>query len=898
VFRVTCRLLADYIDSSYHPGAMGNHKKKSITRGTIYAFAFLLVLYGLHAILATRAMQQLSNLTRTVYDHPLVVSNASLQANINIIKIHLSIKDMISSDDTATIQSKMTDIAVLEEETGRQLRLVQKNILGDKGHRIVAQALGLFDEWAPIRASVIAKMESGEKSAAARLIADKAVPLFASLEAKMLEMTNYARNKATGFLAETEDVYTHVRDLSIFLFGIWGVLSLAVALLTIRRTLQGERELAGEREKLDVTLRSIGDGVIVTDKDGRVTMLNEVGEELTGWREEEARGQSLETVFNIINEVTRVRCENPVDRVFDTGGIIGLANHTILIAKNGTERAIADSGAPIRDEDQQIIGVVLVFRDQTEERLYQDKISKSEKKYRLLSDNTLDVIWTMNLDFQFTYINRAVIFLTGHAPAEWVGSYLVDHCDETNFIKMERNIRRELSKGVRGTGIIFEAEILKKDGEPVPVEIHGRVIFDNNHHPVGFQGVSRDIIERKAAERRRDSLERQLIQAQKMESVGRLAGGVAHDFNNMLNVIMGYTELMLEKEDSNGSKRHDLLEIQGAARRSSEITKQLLAFARQQTVDPQVVDLNVTVANLLNMMRRLLGEDIELTWRPKGGELPVKIDPTQLDQIMANLCVNARDAIDGVGKIIIEAENVSLDEAYCRDHVGFVPGDYVLLAVSDDGSGMDKKTQEHIFEPFYTTKDLGSGTGLGLSTVYGIIKQNDGFINVYSEPGKGTTFKIYLPIFAGELVEARKVIGTGVPLGRGETVLLVEDEAAILKMGKRMLDRLGYRVLDTGSPQEAIDLAASYTGEINLLITDVVMPGMNGRELANKLQASYSDLKVMYMSGYTANVIARRGVLDSDVCFMQKPFSQTELANKVREALDGRSSTDITPDQN
>ncbi len=860
-------------------------KKKNITRGIIYAFTLLLLLYGLHVLLATRAVNALSDLTRTIHNHPLVVSNASLQANVNIIKMHRSMKDLVLFPDQVNVQSTLAGIEILERQTIQQLQIVQQNILGSKGQKIVSDALIMLAEWAPIRAKVIAKVENGDREGAAKISFTESAEFVAQLEAKILELTNYARSKASGFLIDTENVYNHVKTISIILFSIWGVLFIGVAFYTIRKTLESERELADEREKLDVTLRSIGDGVIATDPHGKITLLNGVAEELTGWTEAKALGQNIEKVFTIMNEVTRIPCENPVARVLETGGIIGLANHTILIARDGSECAIADSGAPIRNEEHEIVGVVLVFRDQTDERLFQDKISRNEKKYRLLSDNTLDVIWTMNLDLMFTYVNRALISFAGYTPEEWIGSQLADHCDAKYFALMEDTIRQELAKGVEGNGVLFEAEMLKKNGESIPVEIRGRVLFDQVGKAIGFQGVSRDISERKSAERRRESLEKQLIQAQKMESVGRLAGGVAHDFNNMLNVIMGYTELMLEKTKTDNSMHDDLLEIQGAARRSTEITRQLLAFARKQTIDPKVIDLNDTVENLLKMLRRLIGEDIDLAWIPDVELLPIKIDPSQIDQIMANLCVNARDALPGVGKITIETGNASFDESYCRDHVGFIPGDYVLLTVSDDGCGMDKKTQENIFEPFFTTKAIGRGTGLGLSTVYGIVKQNNGFINVYSELDKGTTIKIYLPRYAKETVSARKIVGTDMLRGGGETILLVEDEAAILKLGKRMLEGLGYCVLDASSPEKAIELAANHAGTVDLLITDVVMPGMNGRDLANYFTAIYSGLKVMFMSGYTANVIAHQGVLDDDVCFMQKPFSQTVLANTVREAL-------------
>lgn len=378
----------------------------------------------------------------------------------------------------------------------------------------------------------------------------------------------------------------------------------------------------------------------------------------------------------------------------------------------------------------------------------------------------------------------------------------------------------------------------------------------------------------------------QFQQAQKMESVGRLAGGVAHDFNNMLSVILGYTELALGKVDPSGPLHTDLNEIFNAAKRSTDITRQLLAFARKQTISPKVLDVNNTVEGMLKMLRRLIGEDIDLAWLPEAGLWPVKIDPAQVDQVLANLCVNARDAIDGVGKITIETHTVILDAAHCADHAGFVPGDYVLLAVSDNGCGMDQKTIDSIFEPFFSTKDVGQGTGLGLATVYGIVKQNNGFINVTSEPGKGTTFEIYIPRHVGEAEKIRAETVTEIPTSHGEVVLLVEDEPAIRKMGQRMLEALGYKVLAAGIPAEAMRLAGEHTNGVHLLITDVVMPGMNGRDLADQLRSLYPDVKTLFISGYTANVIAHRGVLEEGVQFIQKPFSMKELGVKVRAILD------------
>jgi signal transduction histidine kinase/ActR/RegA family two-component response regulator len=402
-----------------------------------------------------------------------------------------------------------------------------------------------------------------------------------------------------------------------------------------------------------------------------------------------------------------------------------------------------------------------------------------------------------------------------------------------------------------------------------------------------YVAVLYDITERKRAEEDQAKLEGQLQQSQKMESVGRLAGGVAHDFNNMLGVILGHVELAMAAVDSAHPIFADLCEIQKAGRRSAELTNQLLAFARKQTVAPKVLDLNQTVASMLKMLQRLIGEDIDLAWLPNTSLWSVKADPSQIDQILANLCVNARDAIADTGKVTIETGNKVFDEDYCARHAGYVPGDYVRLAVSDDGCGMDKETQLHLFEPFFTTKPVGQGTGLGLATVYGIVKQNNGFLNLYSEPGHGTTFRIYLPRHVDAAVAVEE--GQEKPATRGsETILVVEDEPAILSLTKTMLERLGYQVLAASTPVEAIRMAAEYSGQIHLLMTDVVMPEMNGRDLASKLSSTFPHLKKLYMSGYTANVIAHHGVLDEGVLFIQKPFSQNDLARWIRAALDGK----------
>ncbi len=473
------------------------------------------------------------------------------------------------------------------------------------------------------------------------------------------------------------------------------------------------------------------------------------------------------------------------------------------------------------------------------------------------------------------YVNPAFEQVTGYTRDEVIGQ-------NPRMLKSGRqppDFYRNLWETISG-GSTFKGRIInkRKDGVFFTEVATISPVRDHSGRIVNYVAVKSDIT-------RHLQLEAQFQQAQKMESVGRLAGGVAHDSNNMLSVILGYTELALEKVDPSDPLHADLNEIYKAATRSTEITRQLLAFARKQTISPKVIDVNKTVEGMLKMIHRFIGEDIDLVWLPEEGLWPVKMDPAQVDQILANLCVNARDALSDVGKITIETHMATIDAEYCVYNAGFVPGDFVMLTVSDNGCGMNKEILDNIFEPFFTTKEVGRGTGLGLATVFGIVKQNNGFINVYSEPGKGTTFRIYLPRHAGE-AEINREEDTDVILpSLGETVLLLEDEPAILKISHAILKRLGYKVLTANSAGDALRIAKTYKDTIHLLITDVVMPEMNGRDLSDQIHVLYPDIKTLFMSGYTSDVIVHRGVLEAGVNFIQKPFSIKGLAAKVREAL-------------
>ncbi len=528
-------------------------------------------------------------------------------------------------------------------------------------------------------------------------------------------------------------------------------------------------------------------------------------------------------------------------------------------------------------------GVISVM-DITEQKCAAEELRERERQLSSMISNLPGFVYRCanDHDWTMTFISGQCADLTGYSASDFLQNKIT--FNEIVRPDYREPLREKWQETLRRKDF-FEDEypIVAASGEIRWVWERGRGVFDPTGELLFLEGFIWDITDRKREEQEKEKLQAQLTQAQRMESVGRLAGGIAHDFNNMLSVILGRVDMGMMRVDPAQPLYRDLEEIRKAAERSANLTRQLLAFARKQTVSLRVLDLNETVEGMLKILRRLIGEDIELTWLPGKNLSPVKIDPGQMDQILANLCVNAKDAIKNVGRITIETGTAALDEDFCAGHSGFVPGDYVTLSVNDNGCGMNEETQNNLFEPFFTTKDIGQGTGLGLSTVYGIVKQHSGFINAESEPGKGSTFTIYLPRHEGRTEPVKKeneaaVTGT-------ETVLLVEDEPAILEMTRMMLHRLGYTVLSAGKPAEALELARKHAGQIHLLMTDVVMPEMNGRDLAQNITFIHPNIRRLFMSGYPADVIARQGVLDEGVHFIQKPFLMKDLAAKLRGAM-------------
>ena len=645
----------------------------------------------------------------------------------------------------------------------------------------------------------------------------------------------------------------------------------------VNRTLEEEID---ERRKMEKKLRdseeffreitiNSSDLLFIVNAKGTITYVSPSVERIVGYRPDELIGKNS---FDLIVPEDHIRAGKDFGKALRTKEI-SIPNSFRIRHKSGAELIMEGIGKNLLDNPS-VAGFVMNIRDVTDRKRTEESLKESEKRYRTIFESTATANIIIAEDTTILMANDNFANLCGYPKHELEGKMswtVFIHPEDLQKMKTYHKIRR-VDSGLAPSS--YEFRFLNRKGDILYLFLSIAVIPDSNDSIASLVDLTG-----------RKQLEIQLTQAQKMESVGRLAGGVAHDFNNMLSVIIGNTEMAINRIERSGPLYKSLQEIMNAGMRSADLTRQLLAFARKQTISPKVLDLNDIVTGMLKMLQRLIGENINLGWHPGHNLWKVKIDPSQVDQLLANLMVNARDAVEKAGSITIETSNTICDEAYCADQPECIPGDYVLLAVSDNGSGMEKETLANIFEPFFTTKKEGQGTGLGLATVYGIVKQNNGFINVYSEPGQGTTFRIYLPRCPDEDRETHDDQQEIEIQGGHETILIVEDEETVLRLSKNMLEMLGYNVLTADSKDQALNLFREHSHNIDLLITDVVMPNINGKELSELIVAIKPGLKCLFMSGYTADIIALQGVLDEGVKFISKPFSLKDLAAKVREVL-------------
>ncbi len=667
---------------------------------------------------------------------------------------------------------------------------------------------------------------------------------------------------------------------------------------------QTEDALLKSEQKFRAITEKISEMVFVADTNGRFTYVSGAVERLLGYTPEEVMGHAFgefileEDILKSVDAFTRTLSNQFLTHIFElrfrrkNGSIFWGEVHMQYFEEREHSRAIGilfDCNERKRIERMRTVRVHLLEMAEccSIEELLQTALDEAERLtgsstgfFHFVSDDQLffsgSVCSTQGMkEGWLTEISResASREITG-VLADAVREQRFVLCNDSS-ISSKPGIKRTLAVPIkRGSKIVALFELGNK-ASPYHAE---------DAQLTGVLGdITWDMVNKKRVEEDSEKLQEQLLQSQKMAIVGQFAGGIAHDFNNMLSVILGHTEIALKKGDFSPD---DLEAIQQAAIRSSNLTRQLLTFSRKQRVIPKVLDLNATIEGMLSMLRRLIGENITLGWIPETNHAWIKIDPSQIDQILANLCVNARDAINGNGKIMIETFTVHIDSlAGTTGNPCSRPGDYVLLAISDNGCGIEKTNLPHIFEPFFTTKEVGKGTGMGLSTVYGIIQQNKGYIDFESEPGKGTLFKIYLPLYKQHVAPQESPNPEPETVHAEATILLVEDEPAILKLCTIMLESNGYKVIEASTPTEAIQMAEQYPGTINLLLTDVIMPEMNGIDLSRKLQAAYPDLKSLFMSGYTANIISGYGGVSDGIHLIEKPFTRNALIKNVHEIL-------------
>jgi hypothetical protein len=639
-------------------------------------------------------------------------------------------------------------------------------------------------------------------------------------------------------------------------------------------------ELHAQQEFLRAIVDTSPNAIFVKDSEGRFTLVNKAVEAAYGRPAEDILGVT-EADLNGYHDEIQTFVQDDAE-VIQTLRPKFIPEEQLTNPKTGETRSFQTMKVPLKLPDSETVYILGVATDITDRKRAEEALRDSEARYRLLFESNPQPMWVYDREsLAFLAVNDAAVFHYGYSREEFLSMTIKDIRSPEDVPALLDNVSNG-NPGVKAAGTWRHR---KKDGNIVEVEVIS--------HPLDFGGrnaklvLANDITERKRAEEALRETEEQLRQSQKLEGVGQLAGGIAHDFNNLLTVIGGYSDLLLRASGLEESAREKMEEVKRAAERASTLTRQLLAFSRKQVLKPEVLDLNSLVDGLGKMLRRLIGEDVEIMTSLRPEVDKINADPGQIEQVIINLVVNARDAMPHGGRITIETANVELDQAYSDMHIAVKPGSYVVLAVSDTGTGMDAETRGHIFEPFFTTKELGRGTGLGLSTIYGIVKQSGGNIWIYSELGKGTTFKIYLPrVKAGQGADTVKTIHAPASANLvTETILLVEDEEIVRMLACNLLKASGYQVLVARNGEEAIGICEEYSGQIDLMLTDVVMPRMNGKKVAESVKGLRPEMEVLYMSGYTDDAIVHHGVIEAGTNLLEKPFTVATLTSKVRETL-------------
>lgn len=666
---------------------------------------------------------------------------------------------------------------------------------------------------------------------------------------------------------------------------------------TLKKYKQTELSLERLIRQNELILEAAGEGIVGINCEGIIIFVNPSAAKMLGYYPHELIGENHHEKIHYLNQ-NGLEYEEENCPIFKTCkyGITNKGQDEIFWRKDGSSFPVEYMSTPMI-ENEQIIGAVVTFKDLTERRKELQEIEEklahleylwsslrkaeeaqkeSEKRYRSFFNESRDSVFMTSATWKFIDINQSALELFEYDKSEIFGLKFKDlFLNINDFSSFEQMIKQSLS--VKD----FEAKLIKKTGQEIDCLITASAQLDDEGSIIGYYGIIHDITDRK-------KLEQQLLQAQKMEAIGRLAGGVAHDFNNILTAIIGYGKLLKEEMEPDNPLQYYNTQIISSADRAANLTRALLTFSRKQIISPRPVNINDLINGITRLLNRLIGEDIELITHLSNKDLTVMADATQIEQVLMNLATNARDAMPNGGTLIINTDLVVFDTEYVKMHGYGKPGNFALISVEDTGSGIDEKIKERIFEPFFTTKEVGKGTGLGLAMVYGIIKQHEGYINVYSVQGKGTTFKIYLPLIKS-IVEDIKDIDKYYSEGGSETILLAEDDALVRNLSKKILEKAGYKVIETVDGEDALKVFSENSKDIQLLLFDVIMPKKNGKECYEEIKKIKPDIKVIFMSGYTADIIHKKGIIEEGIELLLKPISPNDLLRKVREVLDKKS---------
>ncbi len=842
-------------------------------------FSVLIMLLLLVGIWGLYEINVLYELNQKLYKHPFTVSNAVLRIENNILKMHRDMKDILLAEDEAAIQRYAQEIDKVERETLEDFKVIGARFLGKKQQHLAT--LDLFVKWKSIRAEAMALLNQGLKKQAADITNGKGAAHVDSILMAMDDLNDFAQSKALAFFDEARETATYYRILMYAVLSAALLSGILFTIIFVGKVIKNEQELRDDKAFIDNALDSQTDTFFVFDPNtGKALRWNRAFREISGYSDEEIAANIAPDSYYDAHDLEKISMA--MDQLRDQGSS---EIQLDLITRDGQRIPTEYRAVLVLDGKGNPKHVIAVGRDIAERQQVEAALRESEALLNNVGAIAKIGGWEMDLTTRQAKWTKGTYDIVEIDPGQPIPG--PDEHLEYYLPEYRETVSQAMAALINDDEpLCFEAPANTAKGKLKWFRAMGRAMRENGK-AVRLVGTLQDITELKETEEKMAMLDAQLRQSQKMEALGTLSGGIAHDFNNILSAVIGYSELTIDEIEELNPLRNNLEQILKSAWRARNLVAQLLAYSRKQLLQLKVFNINDIVKQNLPMLERIIGEDILLKTFLNTNAGVVRADFNQIEQVLLNLVVNARDALPKGGMLSIETAEVIIDEAYASDHNDAMPGPHVMLSVSDNGPGMDEDTKTRIFDPFFTTKQRSKGTGLGLAMVHGIVKQHGGSIYVYSELGQGTTFKIYLPLVSDKAeTPVERTTMSDLAVG-SESLLLVEDDDLVREFLRNTLIKLGYSVLDSTDGVSALEMMSKRQEmKIDLLVTDVVMPKMSGKELARQLCAARPSLKVLYISGYSDNIIAHHGVLDAGVAFLQKPVTIKALAQKVRDVLD------------